>query len=209
MAKLNRRRALPALAASAVALMLLAGCSELGSAAAQRVQDQLPAMPTLPSVPSITDLRDDAVESALDAARDVRDRLPSDLPQRAVDRVRDELSNRENLPTPEGITEFTITQTTPPAGEVAVLGVQWTDRGEDGGRSLQVRPSQWAREAGFAGWEAVWAEVIAADPSADASNMRDQLICHTIGAGDREVWHLEPWRPDVGLVAVAAARCNP
>jgi len=218
MPKLKRNPALPALAGTLVALSLLTGCAELGSAAAQRVQNQLPAAPTLPPLAT---WRDDAVE----AAREIRDRLPADLPsslpsnlptgiptdlpRRAVDRLREQAETLDNIPTPEGITDLTLTQTAPPAGETAILGVEWTDRGEGGGQSLLVRPSEWARTAGFSGWEAVWQEIIAADPSADAPNMRDQLICHTIGAGDREVWHLEPWRPDVGLVSVITARCNP
>jgi hypothetical protein len=39
--------------------------------------------------------------------------------------------------------------------------------------------------------------------------MHDQLVCHGIGAPDKATWNLEPWRPDVGLLAVLAAGCNP
>ncbi len=39
--------------------------------------------------------------------------------------------------------------------------------------------------------------------------MHDQLTCHALGAPDKETWNLEPWRPDVGLLAVLAAACNP
>ena len=49
----------------------------------------------------------------------------------------------------------------------------------------------------------------AAEPEADAQNVRDQLTCHLIGAPDKATWNLEPWRPDVGLLETIAALCNP
>jgi hypothetical protein len=39
--------------------------------------------------------------------------------------------------------------------------------------------------------------------------MRDQLACHALGAPDKATWNLEPWRPDVGLLLIMAAGCNP
>ncbi|BDZ41566.1 hypothetical protein GCM10025865_08650 [Paraoerskovia sediminicola] len=79
----------------------------------------------------------------------------------------------------------------------------------EGGRSLAVDPTEWARHAGVAGLDATWAAVVAAQPDADTPGMRDQLECHALGAPDKATWNLEPWRPDVGLVEVALARCNP
>jgi len=160
------------------------------------------------------------------------------LADRVRDRVSDEVTERINPPRPndilptielpplvelrerfpdladrapeilDRIPELTAAQQSPPSGQNAVESVEWGDRGE-GGLSLAVTPTQWARDAGFSGWEATWAELIAIEPDADTTVMRDQLICHTIGAGHRATWNLEPWRPDVGLVAVIAALCNP
>ncbi|QAY64798.1 DUF2599 domain-containing protein [Xylanimonas allomyrinae] len=92
-------------------------------------------------------------------------------------------------------------------GTRGIVSATWGER--EGGRSLAVVPTGWARDAGDAGRELVWAEVTAAQPEADTSGMRDQLTCHAIGARDKASWNLEPWRPDVGLLAVMAARCNP
>lgn len=92
-------------------------------------------------------------------------------------------------------------------GTRAVEGTDWGDR--EGGGSLAVVPTDWARGAGQAGTDLVWAELVAADPGVDTATMHDQLECHAIGAPDKDSWNLEPWRPDVGLVATMAARCNP
>lgn len=97
-------------------------------------------------------------------------------------------------------------------GTGAVASAGWEDRGDEGGLSLVVVPRPWVRAAGAAGVEAVWSALGArADLGADAvaPGMRDQLECHALGAPDKESWNLEPWRPDVGLLATLAARCNP
>ncbi|MHA3946559.1 DUF2599 domain-containing protein [Cellulomonas bogoriensis] len=78
----------------------------------------------------------------------------------------------------------------------------------EGGRSLIVVPTDWARAAGAAGVEAVWAQM-QDDDEAATTTMYDQLLCHGLGAPDKDSWNLEPWRPDVGLLAVLAAACNP
>lgn len=103
-----------------------------------------------------------------------------------------------------GRTDDDVTTT---LGTSAVERTDWGDR--EGGRSLAVVPTDWAREAGQAGTDLVWAELVAADPEVDTATMHDQLECHAIGAPDKDSWNLEPWRPDVGLVATMAARCNP
>ncbi|QJW37923.1 DUF2599 domain-containing protein [Cellulosimicrobium protaetiae] len=92
-------------------------------------------------------------------------------------------------------------------GTQAVRSTDWGDR--EGGRSLAVDPTAWARGAGQAGQELVWAQVVAAEPESDTPTMHDQLVCHAVGAPDKATWNLEPWRPDVGLLATMAARCNP
>lgn len=92
-------------------------------------------------------------------------------------------------------------------GTEALVSTDWGER--EGGRSLAVEPTDWTRDAGQAGWALAWSQVVAAEPEADSPGMYDQLVCHAIGAPDKATWNLEPWRPDVGLVAVMAARCNP
>ncbi|MGN6240866.1 MAG: DUF2599 domain-containing protein [Cellulosimicrobium cellulans] len=92
-------------------------------------------------------------------------------------------------------------------GTQAVRSADWGE--QEGGRSLAVDATAWARAAGRAGQELVWAQVLAAEPEADTPTMHDQLVCHAVGAPDKATWNLEPWRPDVGLLATMAARCNP
>ncbi|GED10782.1 hypothetical protein CCE02nite_27810 [Cellulosimicrobium cellulans] len=94
-----------------------------------------------------------------------------------------------------------------PLGTQAVRSTDWGER--EGGRSLAVDPTAWARAAGQAGQELVWAQLVAAEPEIDTPTMHDQLACHALGAPDKATWNLEPWRPDVGLLATMAARCNP
>lgn len=89
----------------------------------------------------------------------------------------------------------------------ALLGLGWGER--EGGRSLAVSPTDWARTGSEAALALTWAQIVAAEPEADVATMYDQLACHMIGAPDKETWNLEPWRPDVGPVAVVAALCNP
>jgi hypothetical protein len=97
-------------------------------------------------------------------------------------------------------------------GGDAVLSADWADRGDEGGLSLVVVPRPWVRAAGAAGVEAVWSALDRRDDlgaDATAPGMRDQLECHALGAPDKASWNLEPWRPDAGLLATLAARCNP
>lgn len=83
----------------------------------------------------------------------------------------------------------------------------WGDH--DGGRSLAVDPSAWARAAGVAGWTTTWSALTTDHPDANTPGMHDQLVCHALGAPDKPTWNLEPWRTDVGLPATIAAACNP
>ncbi|WNB85417.1 DUF2599 domain-containing protein [Cellulomonas sp. ATA003] len=92
-------------------------------------------------------------------------------------------------------------------GAVAVVSTDWGER--EGGRSIAVEPSEWARDAGQAGEVAVWAELVELDPEVDTPVMHDQLVCHAVGAPDKATWNLEPWRPDVGLLRIMLAGCNP
>ncbi|WP_435738316.1 DUF2599 domain-containing protein [Cellulosimicrobium sp. PMB13] len=92
-------------------------------------------------------------------------------------------------------------------GTDALRTTSWGER--EGGRSLAVDPTGWARAGGTAAQDVLWAALVAAEPEADTPGMHDQLVCHALGAPDKATWNLEPWRPDVGLVAVVAARCNP
>jgi hypothetical protein len=108
----------------------------------------------------------------------------------------------ETDPSPAGTATATFAAT-------AVRSATWADRDDEGGQSLAVVPATWARSGSLAAEEAVWAQVVSIAPDADLPTMRDQLTCHTIGAPDKASWNLEPWRPEVGLLATLAARCNP
>ncbi|NMR19701.1 DUF2599 domain-containing protein [Cellulomonas fimi] len=92
-------------------------------------------------------------------------------------------------------------------GTTLVESLSWGER--EGGRSLAVDPTDWARAAGPAVQEATWAAVVAAEPEADTAGMRAQFLCHALGARDKETWNLEPWRPEVDSLEMLAARCNP
>lgn len=106
--------------------------------------------------------------------------------------------------------------TTTPAASVAgilsggaLVSATWRDLDDEGGRSLAVVPSTWARTGSLAAEELLWTQLTAQEPDAATQGVRDQLSCHVIGAPDKESWNLEPWRPDVGLLATLGARCNP
>lgn len=97
-----------------------------------------------------------------------------------------------------------------PTGRLGTTGIASLDWGErEGGRSLAVEPTPWARAGGEAAVALIRQEMVAASPEADSPTMLDQLACHALGARDKDTWNLEPWRPDVGLLAMLAARCNP
>jgi hypothetical protein len=92
-------------------------------------------------------------------------------------------------------------------GAQAIESATWGEN--EGGRSLAVDPTDWARHAGQAGLDLIRAQLVAAEPDAGSSTMGDQLVCHAVGAPDKTTWNLEPWRPDVGLILTATAHCNP
>ena len=90
---------------------------------------------------------------------------------------------------------------------VAVESAVWGEA--EGGRSLAVTPSAWARARGRAAQEGLWAQVVALAPDADTPGMQAQLECHELGAPDKATWNLEPWRPDVDAIDMIRERCNP
>ncbi|WP_052293912.1 DUF2599 domain-containing protein [Sanguibacter keddieii] len=92
-------------------------------------------------------------------------------------------------------------------GASVVASASWGDR--EGGRSLAVTPTDWGRVSGATGSATAWADLLAVEPEADTPGMETQLQCHLLGARDKATWNLEPWRPDLGLVEYALARCNP
>ena len=107
---------------------------------------------------------------------------------------------------------LTAADATPgPAGvwfaSVAVDSAVWGEA--EGGRSLAVTPSAWARAGSLAAQEGLWAQLVAQAPDADTPGMQAQLECHELGAPDKATWNLEPWRPDVDGLEMIAARCNP
>ena len=88
----------------------------------------------------------------------------------------------------------------------AVESLDWGTR--EGGRSLAVTPTPWARSGALAAEAGVWA-AMSADPDAAVPTMRAQLDCHLLGARDKATWNLEPWRPDVDTATMIATSCNP
>lgn len=90
---------------------------------------------------------------------------------------------------------------------VAVVSAVWGER--EGGRSLAVTPSTWARGRSSAAHEGLSAQLVALEPEAATETMQDQLACHELGAPDKATWNLEPWRPVVDAAALVVARCNP
>lgn len=92
-------------------------------------------------------------------------------------------------------------------GLLAVEEATWGQN--EGGRSLAVVPTPWARGAGLAGAELAWWHVEWFAPDEATPGMRDQLVCHAVGAPDKASWNLEPWRPDVGPALTLLAECNP
>jgi hypothetical protein len=106
-----------------------------------------------------------------------------------------------------GSTERTSGAATVWLGTTLVTSATWGER--EGGRSLAVDPTPWARAGGLAAQDATWAAVVALAPDVDTNAMHDQFLCHALGAADKATWNLEPWRPDVGSMATLVARCNP
>jgi len=106
-----------------------------------------------------------------------------------------------------GSTDATSGRATVWLGTSLLTSAEWGER--EGGRSLAVDPTPWARAGGLAAQDATWASVVALAPDADTTGMHDQFLCHALGAADKATWNLEPWRPDVGSMATLVARCNP
>lgn len=102
----------------------------------------------------------------------------------------------------------TLTTVTLTIAPRALVSATWADNVE-GGRSLQVDPTEFGRSGTAAALDAVRAELTAAEPEAATTVMDHQLRCHALGAPDKPTWNLEPWRPDVGYLEYLLARCNP
>lgn len=112
---------------------------------------------------------------------------------------------------PEVVRLTSADDTTSPTGawftSVAVDSAVWGQA--EGGRSLAVSPSGWARVGSLAAQEGLWAQVVSHAPDADTPGMQAQLECHELGAPDKETWNLEPWRPVVDSLEMIKDRCNP
>lgn len=110
----------------------------------------------------------------------------------------------------EDPTSVRLTGTAPAGLWFAAAAVQDAVWGKaEGGTSLAVTPSAWARAWSQAASVGLWSQLVAREPDADTPSMRAQLECHQLGAPDKDTWNLEPWRPDVSAVDMIAARCNP
>lgn len=97
--------------------------------------------------------------------------------------------------------------------EEAIESVTWGEA--EGGRSLAVVPAAGLRACAgpLVSWAAGppgWAEVLgAAGAEADTAAMQQQYACHLRFARAKDVWRLEPWRPEVSDRELLAHRCNP
>ena len=92
-------------------------------------------------------------------------------------------------------------------GATPLVSADWGER--EGGRSLAVVPAPWVRTGSLAAQDALWSALVAAQADADSTTMRDQLICHALGAPVKDSWNLEPWRPEVDSFTLLATGCNP
>ncbi|WP_263731459.1 DUF2599 domain-containing protein [Cellulomonas sp. SG140] len=89
----------------------------------------------------------------------------------------------------------------------AVLAASWGEA--EGGRSLEITPSEWARSGTLAAQQALWSQLVAQHPDANSPTMHEQLLCHVLGAAGKSTWHIEPWRPQVDALTMLRTRCNP
>lgn len=111
----------------------------------------------------------------------------------------------------------------PLSGEISLYGVddfsQWFSGGSwiirNGNElSLSLTHTGWAYAGcptGLISWS--WNTVVNRFSSSsnwkNAQGMADQYQCHVNFAANKNPWNLEPWRPDVGILATMAAECNP
>jgi hypothetical protein len=110
----------------------------------------------------------------------------------------------------EDPTSVRLTGTAPTGVWFASVAVQDAVWGHaEGGKSLAVTPSAWARAWSQAASVGLWSQLVVREPDADTPSMRAQLECHQLGAPNKDTWNLEPWRPDVSAVDMIAAACNP
>ncbi|WP_333812207.1 DUF2599 domain-containing protein [Timonella senegalensis] len=139
-------------------------------------------------------------------------------------------SSAAPVPTTPKQTPATLT-----IGRDSASSATWGER--EGGKSLVVTPSVWGRTGGMTVLEFGWPSILRLAPDADSaatvgsgaekgegtgskpnsagqsaadeSMMEKQFKCHVLGAPTKDTWNLEPWRDDVPLAAVLAAKCNP
>lgn len=85
----------------------------------------------------------------------------------------------------------------------------------DGGWTLFVKPTAWARAngggylVGAAGWDELYSKYKDHGLTKNLNGMRDQFICHQQIAFWKSTYNLDEWRPDVGYLATLADLCNP
>ncbi|MCA0178310.1 MAG: DUF2599 domain-containing protein [Actinobacteria bacterium] len=133
-------------------------------------------------------------------------------------------SQKSSPPTPSSATSEGATATgatsTSGAGETSSASSSTAGYGQlittvsvievAGGASYEITPADALRsrvspEIVDAAWEQVTAQL----PEPPTPGLRDQFVCHVYFAARKPVWHIEPWRPDVGYPATIAAACNP
>lgn len=89
---------------------------------------------------------------------------------------------------------------------------QWITRAD--GVSLELNAKSWRNQPNkFQYTRVAWATVVTEFSGTDnwynENGLEDQHSCHVDFAALQTLWHLEPWRPDVGYVATVFAQCNP
>lgn len=108
--------------------------------------------------------------------------------------------------------ETTESETTADAGCAGSDGwiaqAQWVE--VDQQPTLRITPTELLRECGMrAGADAGWQQVLTLAPESDTAGMRAQYLCHVGFAPNKDVWNLEPWRPEVSTVEMVRSQCNP
>lgn len=116
-------------------------------------------------------------------------------------------SSEQSAPGPGSRPSATAVPTCAP-GIPLIEQVGWID--VSGAPSLEVTPTPELRRCGLTGRVTdAWDEVLLLVPDANSPGMAEQFACHATFAPGKDVWHLEPWRPQASPGEMLVARCNP
>lgn len=73
--------------------------------------------------------------------------------------------------------------------------------------SIYTRPDNVTHQQGS--WSTVYNKFYTDPNWRNTAGMKDQYNCHYSLSINKSIWHLEPWRPNVGSTATIIAKCNP